>query len=92
MGRDDGLQDLGLDIGEGTFSELTVEAQATEAFSRFNHKVPDELKEKFMNAATCAVRRAASAASDPRDISVEDLIHRFEGILRDLLDGKDVYG
>lgn len=92
MSEDKGYQSLGLEIGEGTFSELTVEAQATEAFARFNHKVPDELKDKFMNAATCAVRRAASGVSDPREISVDDLIHRFEGILRELLDGGDVYG
>lgn len=92
MNKNDGYQDLGLDIGEGTFSELTVEAQAAEAFSRFTHKVPDELKEKFMNAATCAVRKAAGEVSDPKDLRVDDLIHKFEIILRELLDGKDVYG
>lgn len=85
-------QDLGLEIGEGTFSELTVEAQATEAFARFNHKVPDELREKFMNAATCAVRRAAAAVNDPKDIDIDELIHKFDVILRELMNGNDVYG
>lgn len=93
MASDKGYQDLGLDdVGSGTFSELTVEAQATEAFARFNTRVPAEVREKFMNAAMIAVRQAAARANDPRQVGVEELVHQFEVILRDLLDGKDPHG
>lgn len=92
MSSGDGFSDLGLELGQGTFSELAVEAQAVEAFARFDHKVPEELKGRFMNAATVAVNRAAAQTNDPRDVKVEALISRFEAILQDMLDGKDVYG
>lgn len=88
MGKD-GFQDLGLDdeVGPMQMSELSIEAQAQEAFRRIGNDVPENLRSRFVNLAIDAAKKAAVSSGERVD--VDSLVERFERILRDLMDGGD---
>lgn len=86
---DDKYQDLGLDdVGQGTMSELTVEAQAQEAFNRLSGKVPQELSERFIQLGMSACKEIASRRPGGV-VEVDELVTEFEQILRNLIDDRN---
>jgi hypothetical protein len=82
---DDNYQDLGLDdIAPMQLSELSVEAQAQQAFHRIAPKVPEELSERFVQLGMEACKRIA--ANRPGGVvSTDELVTEFESILRGLI-------
>jgi hypothetical protein len=85
---EDNYQDLGIDgVGPMNLSDLSIEAQAQEAFHRMAPKVPPELAERFIQMGTEACRQAASKRPDGQ-VSTDELVTEFEGILRNLMAGR----
>jgi hypothetical protein len=82
-------QDLGLgdEVPDMTMSELTVEAQAQEAFSRLSGKVPQELSERFIQLGMNACKEIAARRPGGL-VGVDELVVEFEGILRNLIDAQ----
>lgn len=85
MSNDDKYQDLGLDdVAPMQMSELSVEAQAQQAFHQMAPRVPQELSERFVQLGMEACKRIA--ANRPGGVvGTDELVTEFEAILRDLL-------
>lgn len=82
----DKYQDLGLDtVGPMNLSDMSVEAQAQQAFSRLSRKVPQELSERFIQLGMSACKDIA-AKSPGGVIDANVLVVEFEQILRNLID------
>lgn len=83
---DDNYQDLGLgdEVGPMGTSDLTVEAQAQEAFNRMAPKVPEAVSERFVQLGMEACRQIAANRPNGR-VSVDELVVEFEQILRTLI-------
>jgi hypothetical protein len=84
---DNSYQDLGLgdDVPAMSMSELTVEAQAQQAFSKLSKKVPPELSERFIQLGMNACKEIASKRPGGV-VGTDELVAEFEQILRNLLD------
>lgn len=80
-----GYQDLGMDdVPSNELSELSIDAQAKEAFNRIDlSNVPEPLQARFYALAMEAAHRAAGVSSNER-VSTEALVQRFKVILTNL--------
>ena len=82
---DHGYQSLGLELGPFETSDLTLNAQANEAFNNILHLLPDEEREHFIQRAEKAVEQASKEASSGGHVDTEILTQRFSAILREIL-------
>lgn len=83
---DDNYQDLGLgdDVAPMQMSDLSVEAQAQEAFNRMAPRVPQEVSERFVQLGMEACKRIAANRPGGR-VGTDELVTEFEHILRELI-------